>query len=110
MGNYRQPDTLLAWDDYTVHKTALSKELMAKSNTTLVDVAEGLTPKIQPCDGRVNKLFKSNLSDLYDDHMACSVTRTANGYPEPPSRGLLAQWVKKAWNDVDADTIRRIWG
>lgn len=109
VGNYRQPDTLLAWDDYTVHKTEMCKEAMKESNTTLFLVHGGLTPKIQPCDGRINKLFKSNLSGLYDDHMATNPTRSANGYPEPPSRGLLAQWVKRAWDAVDADSIRSSW-
>lgn len=110
LGNYRQPDTLLAWDDYTVHKTDMCKELMKKSNTSLFDVAGGLTPKIQPCDGNVNKLFKSGMSDSYDDHMADNAARNVrSGYPEPPSRALLAQWVKKAWDGVDAESIRSSW-
>lgn len=109
--SYRQPDTLLAWDDYTVHKTDVSKEAMAKSNTTtLFLIPGGLTPKLQPCDGLVNKLFKLNMSRLYDDHMASpGLTRDSRGYPEPPSRGLLAQWVKKAWGAVDANSIRSRW-
>lgn len=83
---------------------------MVASNTTLFLVPGGLTPKVQPCDGRVNKLFKENMSKLYDDHMASpGLKRGDNGYPEPPSRGLLAQWVKKAWDAVDADTIRSSW-
>lgn len=110
LGGYREPDTLLAWDDYTVHKTDASVAAMVASNTTLFLVPGGLTPKVQPCDGRVNKLFKENMSKLYDDHMASpGLKRGDNGYPEPPSRGLLAQWVKKAWDAVDADTIRSSW-
>lgn len=110
LGGYREPDTLLAWDDYTVHKTAASVAAMAASNTTVFLVPGGLTPKIQPCDGRINKLFKENMSKLYDDYMASpNIKRGTNGYPEPPSRGLLAQWVKKAWDAVDGDTIRSSW-
>ncbi|CAB1113687.1 unnamed protein product [Ectocarpus sp. CCAP 1310/34] len=110
LGNYRQPDTLLSWDDYTVHKTALCKEAMDKSNTTLFFVPRGLTPKIQPYDGLINKLFKSNMSRPYDNHMASTdAMRNDRGYLDPPSRGLLAQWVKKAWNEVDPESIRSSW-
>ena len=107
---YRQPDMLLAWDDYTVHKTAASAEAMAESNTTLFLVPGGLTPKLQPCDGLVNKLFKAHMSRLYDDDMASpEVGRDKNGYPKAPSRGLLAQWVKKSRDALSADDIRASW-
>ncbi|CAB1114454.1 unnamed protein product [Ectocarpus sp. CCAP 1310/34] len=111
LGKYRQPDTLLSWDDYIVHKTALCKEAMDKSNTTLLFVPGGPTPKIQPRDGIVNKLFKSNMSRLHDDHMASTdAVRNDRGHPEPPSRGLLAQWVKKkAWDKMDPESIRSSW-
>ena len=110
LGGYRQPDTLLAWDDYTVHKTDASKKAMAASNTTLFHIPGGLTPKLQPCDRLVNKFFKGNLSKLYDDHMASKdAKRDERGYPEAPSRGLVAQWVKKAWDALTADEIRSSW-
>ncbi|CAB1109976.1 unnamed protein product [Ectocarpus sp. CCAP 1310/34] len=110
LGNNYQPDTLLSWNDHTVHKTALCKKAMDKSNKTLFFVPGGPTPKIQPCDGFINKLFKSNMSRLYDDHMASTdAVRNDRGYPEPPSRGLLAQWVKKAWDEVYTESIRSSW-
>ena len=110
LGGYRQPDTLLAWDDYTVHKTDASVKAMEESNTTLFHIPGGLTPKLQPCDGLVNKIFKANMARLYDDHMASKdVTRNDRGYPEPPSRGLVAQWVKKAWDALTPDEVRSSW-
>lgn len=109
LGGYRQRDTLLAWDDYTVHKTEACTKAMAESNTTLFPIPGGLTPKLQPCDGLVNKMFKAHMSRLYDDHMASNAKRNANGYPEPPSRGLVAQWVKKSWDAVTAKDIKASW-
>ncbi|CAB1096096.1 unnamed protein product [Ectocarpus sp. CCAP 1310/34] len=44
LGGYRQPDTPLAWDDYTVHKTDASTKAMEESNTTLFPIPGGLTP------------------------------------------------------------------
>ena len=43
-----QSDTLLAWDDYTVHKPAACNEAMTQSNTTLFLLPGGLTRKAQP--------------------------------------------------------------
>ena len=41
------------------------------------------------------------MTALYDQCMASpAIKRDNRGYTEPPSRGLLAQWVKKAWNNL----------
>lgn len=83
---------------------------MAESNTTLLLVPGGLTPKLQPCDVLVNKLINANMSRLYDDHMASKdVNRDEHGYPEAPSSGLLAQWIKKSWDALTADDMRSSW-
>ena len=106
LGGYRPRDTLLPWDDYAVHKTDASKK-MAESNTTLFLIPGGLTPKLQRCDGLAIKIFKANMSRLCDDHMASNdAQRNEHGYPETPSRGLVAQWVKKSWDALTADDIR----
>jgi hypothetical protein len=87
LGSYRRSDSIL--DDYTVHKTDLLKNAMEESNTSLFLILGGLTPKTQPCDGLINKLFKSNMSKLYDDYMASNgVVRNDRGYPDPPSKGV----------------------
>ena len=73
-------------------------------------VPGGLTPKLQPCDGLVNKLFKAHMSRLYDDDMASpEVGLDRKSYPEAPSRGLLAKLVKKSWDALSADDIRASW-
>lgn len=45
---FRYPNTLLAWDDDTAHKTVARKEARVKLNigTTLLNLPGGLTPKI----------------------------------------------------------------
>ena len=79
----------------------------AESNSTLFLISGGLTPKFQPCDSLVNKIFKANMSRPHDDHMASSdVRRNEQGYPEAPSRGLLTQWVTRSWDALTADDIR----
>ena len=76
--SYRQPNSLLAWDDYTVHKTDLCRNAMEESHTTLFLIPGGLTPEVQPYDGLINQLFKSNMSKVYDDYIlptgSCATT------------------------------------
>lgn len=109
-GNGRQPETLLAWDIDDLHQSDASITAMADSNTTLFIIPGGKTPRLQPCDRDIGHLFKSAMQGLYQDHVASpDCARNNGGYPCPPSRGLLAQWVKKSWDDVDADSIRSSW-
>ena len=67
LSGFRRPDTPLAWDDHTAHKTVECKEAMVQLNTgtTLFLLPGGLTPKVHPCDGLVDKLVESNMA-LYD--------------------------------------------
>ena len=47
------------------------------------------------------------MTSLYDQHMASpAIKRDDRGYPEPPSRELLAQWVKKACDKIDGKVVR----
>ena len=86
--NDREPNTVLLWDNYSVHKTRACTAAMAESSTTLLLVPGGLTPKTQRCDGLVNKVFKSNTKALYDVHMASpGVKRDERGYPEARQGG-----------------------
>ena len=51
------------------------------------------------------------MTALYDEHMASpNIKRDDRGYPEPPSRGRLAQWVKKAWDQIDGKVVLSSWG
>ena len=37
------------------------------------------------------------------------IKRDGRGSPKPPSRGLLTQWVKKAWDKIDGKVVRSSW-
>ena len=111
LGGYRQPDTLPAWDDYTVHRTDASTKAAEESDTSLFLIPGGLTPKLQSCGDLVNKIFKANMSRLYDDHMTSKdvVTCNEHGYSEAPLRGSVAPRVKRSWDAWIADEIRWSW-
>ena len=53
------------------------------------------------------KLFESSITSLHNHHMASpAIKRDDCGYPEPPSRGLLAQWLHVAWDEIDDKVVR----
>lgn len=104
----QQPRTLLIWDDYSVHKTDQTQAAMEDDNTKTYLIRGGLAPKVQPCSGEIRKIFKAVIAREHKSYMLTAI-REDNGYPESPSRGLVAQWVAKAWEAVDKDTILRSW-
>lgn len=60
--------------------------------------------------GGGSKLFKSNMTALYGKHMASpAIKHDDRGYPETAFRGLLAQWDKKAWDEVDGKVVCSSW-
>lgn len=71
--------------------------------TTPFLLAGELIPKVQPCDGLVNKVFKSNMTAPPPYSLPRHQTpRPRSSYPEPPSRGLF-QGVAGA---VDEESLR----
>lgn len=39
-----------------------------------------------------------------------NIERNDRGYPAPPSRGRLAQWVKKACDHINVKVVLSSWG
>ena len=71
-------------------------------------MAGGITPKAQPIDAFLGKLFKGHYRNYYDNYML-NVPENSKGHPMVPSRQLCAQWVVKAWNKVSVKLIQKSW-
>ena len=69
-------------------------------------MAGGITPKSQPIDAFVAKVFKGLLREYYDNYMLNADENEA-GNPIPPSRQLMAICVVEAWNDVPEEIIQK---
>lgn len=69
----------------------------------------GITPKAQPLDVLVNKIFKGFFRDLFEDWSLNAPLHPVSGHPLAPSRQLLAGWVVQAWEKVPVDLIKRAW-
>ena len=69
--------------------------------------------KRQPLDRILNKQMKRLLRGMYTDHTAKAVADAKTGKLNPPGRGMVSTWCKKAWAMITPDVVKmcfKIWG
>ncbi|KAG7178143.1 Pogo transposable element-like 85 [Homarus americanus] len=62
-GGLLQENSLLAWDQFSAHRTENTKRLAKGLNTQLAVIPGGLTSQLQPPDVSTNKPFKNNMRE-----------------------------------------------
>ena len=66
----------------------------------------GLTPVLQPLEKYLNKPFKTRVRTQYQAWIVtCPFTYTPAGKKQAPSKELVLQWVKKAWQEIPAELV-----
>ena len=68
-----------------------------------------ITPKAQPLDVLINKVFKGFFHDLFEECSLNAPTNPKTGHPLAPSRQLLAHWIVKAWGKVPKELVQKLW-
>ena len=71
----------------------------------VLHIPGGCTYLCQPLDVGVNRTLKMSVKSEWDDWME----RTGSVTLEKPSRKLIGEWVLKAWDDLDPQTVRNSW-
>ena len=60
----------------------------------------GITPKDQPLDKLMNKIWKVCFCDEYGGFIFTYPVNKNTRQPLSPTRQLLAQWIVTAWNKI----------
>ena len=67
----------------------------------------GITPKDQPLDILINKVFKGFFGDLFKEWLLNAPTNPKTCHPLDPFFQLLARWIVKAWAKVPKELVRK---
>ena len=79
------------------------------NNVVLDENSGNITPKAQPFDVLINKVFKGFFRDLFKEWSLNAPTNPETGHPLAPYRQLLAQWIVKAWAKFPKELVRKSW-
>ena len=69
----------------------------------------GITPKAQPLDVLINKVFKGFFRDLFEEWSLNALTNPKTGHQLAPSCQLLVQWIVKLWTKVPKEPVWKSW-
>ena len=75
----------------------LVKNRFNEKQTNIAVIPGGLTSKLQPLNVAINKSFKANLCQYYNDWMSSEVRELIpSGRIKKPSYANVASWVKRS--------------
>ena len=96
-------------DDFRGHSNqkVKAKIELVKDIFHLPIMGGGLTPKSQPLDVLVNKVFKGLFHDQFEEWSLNAPINPVTDHPIAPSRQVLAIWVVNAWDQVPEELIRK---
>ena len=107
LGTFSFTKRLLVWDAYRCHTSVSTRAETAKLRVHTAIVPGGCTKFIQAADVVWNTSFKAHLRSMYDTWLADETQHefTRGGNLKAPSRSLLCEWVKAAWDAVPVDVV-----
>ena len=102
----------LVLDAFTGHfdnKFKAVTEPNDKLSWIMMDGGITITPKAQPLDVLINKVWKGLYWDLFEEWSLCCPLNQKSGHPHPPSRQLIVQWVVMAWEKIPKELVQKAW-
>lgn len=98
--------SMLVLDAFRGHLTPEVKEELGGCNCDLVVVPGGMTPVLQPLDVSINKPFKENLRQEYEDWIRNpDRKKTPTGRLQKASASTVAMWISDAWKRVRPEVV-----
>lgn len=107
-GAIRQLPSMLSLDAFRGHLTESVKKEVRRLKSEMVVIPGGMTSMLQPLDVSINKPFKVLVQNEYDKWMEKENHElTPAGKIKKASPFEVAKWIKKAWDSIDAELVRR---
>lgn len=105
----QQNRRLLVWDAYRPHITPKVKKFLGVNmNTDMAVIPGGCTSKLQPMDVSLNKPFKDQFRQLYDEWlMNGAVELTRGGNRKAPPIITILNWIKVTWASITPAMVRK---
>ena len=101
-----QRKSMLVLDDFKRHRDeGFIADLLKRTNTTVMLIPGGWIPLLQPLDRMLNKQMKRLLRGMHTAHTATVVVDAKTGKLQPPGRGTVSKWCKKAWEMITPDVV-----
>jgi hypothetical protein len=90
-------------DESTVHLTQSVKDALIACGTEFDYIPGGYTSRVQPLDVGINKPFKNNIRNQFEDWMY------ANPRGTKIKRTNVAWFIKNSWDMIGIQTIKNSW-
>lgn len=98
--------SLLVWDSFRGHLCDSVKNNLKAGRTETAVIPGGMTSICQPLDVSLNRPFKKNMRELWNDWMIHGEkTFTNSGNLKAPSLSMLCEFVIKAWDKVKTESV-----
>ena len=105
-GALLKPDSLLVWDMFRAHLLDSVKRKLKENKTRQAVIPGGTTSILQPLDVCLNKPFKSNMRELWNNWMLNGDKElTKAGNLKRPDIGTVCTWVAKAWDMIPSSMV-----
>ena len=96
---------LVIFDGFRAHLQDEVTKLIAKCNFDVKVLPPYTTPHLQPLDIAVNRVFKSQYSQRWEQW----ISKRAAEDRTRPSKDRVIEWVSKAWEGVSEENILNGW-
>ena len=107
-GGNEKDRSMLVWDMFTSHLTPATKKRLAQIKTDQAVISGGLTLLVQPLDVCLNKPFKDHVCKKWNNWMVSGGNIfTKGGNMRPPQLDELANFILKAWEDIETSMVVR---
>lgn len=105
--SFFQRNSLLVMDSMQAHRTADIKKSLASQRTEPAIIPGGLTKLLQPLDVSLNRSFKAQMRNYWEQWMAGEDHEfTKGGHMRRATYAQICQWIVDAWEKIPQKMVQ----